>query len=107
MNASLQRVSNNPATYVLRVHPDGGSWREEAPYSGSATVTFYGAVAVMRGLSTDDWSVKTKSAVLRAIDKEGVSALIGTHKGRLWVWLTSTRRVSDVLQNDDRRDAGR
>ncbi len=86
MNASLQPVAADPPTFVLRLHPGWGSWLEEAPYNGSATVTCHGAVAVIRGLHADGWSEKTKSAVLETVAALGVQAIIGTHSGRLWIW---------------------
>jgi len=90
MSVSLERVSNDPPTFVCRMHPAGGTWETEATYNGSATITIHGAVAVIRGLHAVRLSPEERVDILAAVGEKGAVALIGTHHGRFWVGLTGS-----------------
>lgn len=91
MNASLQRVANDPPTYALRIHPEGGSWETRSDYDVAATIQVYGVVATMQGLVMrhgGKQGAERITATLREMKPLGVRALIGTHgvEGRLMIW---------------------
>ena len=85
----MERVANDPPTFALRLHPDGGSWRGHSDYNGSATITVHGAVAVIQAFTAQVFQRGTKAAIMAAVARECALALIGTHgvNGRLVVWM--------------------
>ncbi len=69
-------ASLEPIAAILRFHPDGGDFG--APYSGSATVTFDGSVAELRGLSLQGGAFTRGHgrAIGRALAEAGVTEVV-------------------------------
>ena len=94
VKASMQRVSNDPPTFVLRLHQRGGDWRTSDKYVAVATITISEGVAAIYGLMMRNdtvWSKAARTAVLEAVAREGGVELSGTRAdGRSWEFVCKT-----------------
>jgi hypothetical protein len=73
MRASLQKVSDTPPVWVLRVHDGEGDWEKGDPFFAAATVVVYLDTATILGFVDERaYDRETREAISAALHRIGI-----------------------------------
>jgi len=79
-------VSMEPVAWVMRIHPDGGSFREASPFNTSCTVTADdNMVGTIRGFS-GGVTTEVQRAIFAEMARNGIKEVLWSRRipGKKW-----------------------